>query len=47
MFSWFYLPNNGLFTIVTGWFGFEISGGVLGTNTGGMRITAHPLGEDQ
>ncbi|WP_040482715.1 carbohydrate ABC transporter permease [Yoonia vestfoldensis] len=30
VFSWFYLPNNGLFTIVTGWFGFEISGGVLG-----------------
>ena len=30
VFSWFYLPNNGLFTIMTGWFGFEISGGVLG-----------------
>jgi multiple sugar transport system permease protein len=30
VFSWFYLPNNGLFTIMTGWFGIQIPGGVLG-----------------
>ena len=44
VFSWFYLPNNGLFTIITGWFGFEISGGVLGNpNTATYGIIAAGL----
>jgi multiple sugar transport system permease protein len=44
VFSWFYLPNNGLFTIMTGWFGFEISGGVLGNpNTATYGIIAAGL----
>jgi multiple sugar transport system permease protein len=30
VFSWFYLPNNGLFDVMTGWFGIDIRGGVLG-----------------
>ncbi|MBQ2262570.1 MAG: sugar ABC transporter permease [Loktanella sp.] len=30
VFTWFYLPNNGLFTVITNWFGFQIQGGVLG-----------------
>ncbi|MCA1774274.1 MAG: sugar ABC transporter permease [Loktanella sp.] len=30
VFSWFYLPNVGLFEIITGFFGLEIRGGVLG-----------------
>lgn len=30
VFSWFYLPNNGLFTVITNFFGFEVAGGVLG-----------------
>lgn len=30
VFTWFYLPNNGLFTVITNWFGFQIPGGVLG-----------------
>ncbi|WP_322891634.1 MULTISPECIES: sugar ABC transporter permease [unclassified Yoonia] len=33
VFSWFYLPNGGLFSIMTGWFGFQIQGGVLGNPT--------------
>lgn len=44
VFSWFYLPNHGLFTIMTGWFGFEISGGVLGNpNTATYGIIAAGL----
>lgn len=30
VFSWFYLPNDGLFSIMTSWFGINIRGGVLG-----------------
>ena len=30
VFSWFYLPNDGLFDVMTGWFGIDIKGGVLG-----------------
>lgn len=30
VFSWFYLPNDGLFDVITGWFGIDIRGGVLG-----------------
>lgn len=30
VFSWFYLPNDGLFDVMTGWFGIDIRGGVLG-----------------
>lgn len=33
VFSWFYLPNDGLFSIMMGWFGLEIKGGVLGNPT--------------
>ena len=44
VFSLFYLPNNGLFTIITGWFGFAISGGVLGNpNTATYGIIAAGL----
>ena len=30
VFSWFYLPNDGLFDVITGWFGIDVRGGVLG-----------------
>ena len=30
VFSWFYLPNDGLFDVMMGWFGIDIKGGVLG-----------------
>ncbi|WP_322893935.1 MULTISPECIES: sugar ABC transporter permease [unclassified Yoonia] len=30
VFTWFYMPNNGLFTVITNLFGFQIPGGVLG-----------------
>jgi len=44
VFSWFYLPNNGLFDIMTGWFGIDISGGVLGNpNTATYGIIAAGL----
>jgi multiple sugar transport system permease protein len=33
VFSWFYLPNDGLFSIMLGWIGVEIRGGVLGNPT--------------
>ena len=33
VFSWFYLPNDGLFSIMLGWVGLEIRGGVLGNPT--------------
>lgn len=41
VFSWFYLPNVGLFDIVMGWFGVDIRGGVLGNpNTATYGIIA-------
>lgn len=41
VFSWFYLPNIGLFDIVTGWFGLDVRGGVLGNpNTATYGIIA-------
>ena len=44
VFSWFYLPNVGLFDIMTGWFGIDISGGVLGNpNTATYGIIAAGL----
>ena len=33
VFTWFYLPDGGLFTTMLGWFGVEIKGGVLGNRT--------------
>lgn len=30
VFSWFYLPNTGLFDVIVGFFGIDIRGGVLG-----------------
>ncbi len=30
VFSWFYLPNVGLFDVITGWFGIDVRGGILG-----------------
>ena len=30
VFSWFYLPNSGLFDIIVGWFGIDVAGGILG-----------------
>ncbi len=33
VFSWFYLPNDGLFSMMLGWIGLEIRGGVLGNPT--------------
>jgi len=30
VFSWFYLPNDGLFDVITGWVGIDVKGGVLG-----------------
>lgn len=33
VFTWFYLPDGGLFTTMLGWFGLEIKGGVLGNRT--------------
>ena len=30
VFSWFYLPNDGLFDVMMSWFGVDIRGGVLG-----------------
>lgn len=44
VFSWFYLPNNGLFDVITGWFGIDIRGGVLGNpNTATYGIIAAGL----
>jgi len=44
VFSWFYLPNNGLFEIIIGWFGLDIRGGVLGNpNTATYGIIAAGL----
>ncbi|MDG1458998.1 MAG: sugar ABC transporter permease [Pseudoprimorskyibacter sp.] len=30
VFGWFYLPNDGLFDVLVGWFGIDIKGGVIG-----------------
>ena len=44
VFSWFYLPNDGLFDIITGWFGIDVKGGVLGNpNTATYGIIAAGL----
>ncbi len=44
VFSWFYLPDNGLFDIILGWFGADIRGGVLGNpNTATYGIIAAGL----
>jgi len=44
VFSWFYLPNDGLFDVMTGWFGIDIRGGVLGNpNTATYGIIAAGL----
>ncbi|MFY0620735.1 MAG: sugar ABC transporter permease [Pelagimonas sp.] len=44
VFSWFYLPNDGLFDIISGWFGIDVRGGVLGNpNTATYGIIAAGL----
>ncbi len=44
VFSWFYLPNDGLFDVMTGWFGITITDGVLGNrNTATYGIIAAGL----
>ena len=44
VFSWFYLPNNGLFDVIIGSFGLDIRGGVLGNpNTATYGIIAAGL----
>ncbi len=44
VFSWFYLPNDGLFDVIIGWFGLDIRGGVLGNpNTATYGIIAAGL----
>ncbi|MFT6271358.1 MAG: multiple sugar transport system permease protein [Dinoroseobacter sp.] len=44
VFSWFYLPNSGLFDVITGLVGIDISGGVLGNpNTATYGIIAAGL----
>lgn len=44
VFSWFYLPNDGLFDIISGWFGIDVRGGVLGNpNTATYGIVAAGL----
>jgi multiple sugar transport system permease protein len=44
VFGWFYLPNDGLFDIITGWFGIDVQGGVLGNpNTATYGIIAAGL----
>lgn len=44
VFSWFYLPNVGLFDIITGFFGLDVKGGVLGNpNTATYGIIAAGL----
>ena len=44
VFSWFYLPNDGLFDVITGWVGIDIKGGVLGNpNTATYGIIAAGL----
>ncbi|MCF2905214.1 sugar ABC transporter permease [Octadecabacter sp. CECT 8868] len=44
VFSWFYLPNDGLFDVITGLVGIDIKGGVLGNpNTATYGIIAAGL----
>jgi len=44
VFSWFYLPNDGLFDVITGWVGIDVKGGVLGNpNTATYGIIAAGL----
>ncbi len=44
VFSWFYLPNDGLFDVITGWFGIDVKGGILGNpNTATYGIIAAGL----
>lgn len=44
VFSWFYLPNFGLFTVILDFFGLQISGGILGNpNTATYGIIAAGL----
>lgn len=44
VFSWFYLPNNGLFEVLIGFFGLDVKGGVLGNpNTATYGIIAAGL----
>ena len=44
VFSWFYLPNDGLFDVITGWFGIDVRGGILGNpNTATYGIIAAGL----
>ncbi len=44
VFSWFYLPNDGLFDIISGWLGIDVRGGVLGNpNTATYGIIAAGL----
>jgi len=44
VFGWFYLPNEGLFDVMVGWFGIDITGGVLGNpNTATYGIIAAGL----
>ena len=44
VFGWFYLPNDGLFDIITGWVGIDVKGGVLGNpNTATYGIIAAGL----
>ena len=44
VFSWFYLPNSGLFDVIVGFFGIDIRGGVLGNpNTATYGIIAAGL----
>ena len=44
VFSWFYLPNVGLFDVIAGWFGIDVRGGVLGNpNTATYGIIAAGL----
>lgn len=44
VFSWFYLPNDGLFDVITGWVGIDVRGGILGNpNTATYGIIAAGL----
>ena len=44
VFSWFYLPNDGLFDIIVGFVGIDVSGGILGNpNTATYGIIAAGL----
>ena len=44
VFSWFYLPNDGLFDVITGFVGIDVKGGILGNpNTATYGIIAAGL----